>query len=109
MGDDFPRADSFGGTDEIVQWRATLKPDGSFNAIWNKPHSGALVTRRPQNYPMKWYADCDPGEALPLYPERANALEYDGFGFALDVKCLKIAPEQIKYERLKVAPSKPLT
>jgi len=83
LGDDFPREDSFGGTDEIVQWRATLKPDGSFNAIWYKPHSGALVTRRPQNYPMKWYADCDPGEALPLYPERANALEYDGFGFLL--------------------------
>ena len=86
-----------------------MKPDGSFNAIWNKPHSGALVTRRPQNYPMKWYADCDPGEALPLYPERANALEYDGFGFALDVKCLKIASEQIKYERLKIASSKTLS
>jgi len=70
LGEDFPRAEPFGGTDEIVQWRATLKPDGSFNAIWYKPHSGALVTRRPQTYPMKWYADCDPGVAAPLYPER---------------------------------------
>jgi len=70
LGEDFPRAEPFGGTDDVVHWRATLKPDGSFNAIWYKPHSGALVTRRPQNYPMKWFADCDPGEALPLYSER---------------------------------------
>lgn len=67
LGDDFPRAEPFGGTDEVVHWRATLKPDGSFNAIWYKPHSGELVTRRPQNHPMKWYADCDPGITEPLY------------------------------------------
>lgn len=68
MGEDFPRAEPFGGTDSVTHWRATLKPDGSFNAIWYKPHSGEMVTRRPQNYPMKWYADCNPGKAAPLYP-----------------------------------------
>lgn len=62
-----PRREEFGGVEHVVKWRATLSPDGSFNAVWYKPHSGEFVTRRPQNHPMKWFADCNPESADPLY------------------------------------------
>ncbi|MEM1036981.1 MAG: hypothetical protein AAGI14_09515 [Pseudomonadota bacterium] len=65
--EDHPRREEFGGTQEVVHWRATLMADGSFDAVWFKPHSGEFITRRPQNHPMKWFADCRPGSPEPLY------------------------------------------
>ncbi|MEM8491630.1 MAG: hypothetical protein AAF756_12485 [Pseudomonadota bacterium] len=65
--EDHPRREEFGGTKDVVEWRATLSTDGSFDAVWFKPHSGEFVTRRPQNHPMKWFADCRPGHPQPLY------------------------------------------
>ncbi|MEP3890428.1 MAG: hypothetical protein ABJN69_08160 [Hellea sp.] len=65
---DHPRRERFGGTDKVVKWRALLKTDGSFNAIWFYPHSGELVERIPQKHPMKWFADCKPSAVDPLYP-----------------------------------------
>lgn len=67
--EDHPRREEFGGTQHVVEWRATLSTDGSFNAVWYKPHSGEFVTRRPQNHPMRWYADCQPDNPSPLYQE----------------------------------------
>ena len=65
--EEHPRRVEFGGTSDVVMWRATLKTDGSFDAIWFKPHSGEFVKRVPQTHPMKWFADCKPNTSLPLY------------------------------------------
>lgn len=64
---DHPRYERFGGTQKVVMWRALLKTDGSFDAIWFYPHSGELIERVPQNHPMKWFSDCLPGNSDPLY------------------------------------------
>ncbi|MEL6544347.1 MAG: hypothetical protein AAFQ82_06960 [Myxococcota bacterium] len=64
--DEYPQTERFGGTDRAVWWRALLKTDGSFNAIWFA-EDGALIERIPQQHPMVWYADCDPSESTPLY------------------------------------------
>jgi len=66
---DHPGRERFGGTGRVVKWRANLKADGTFDAIWFYPHSGELVTRVPQRYPMKWFADCKPTDAAPLFSE----------------------------------------
>lgn len=66
---DHPRRERFGGTVKAVEWRATLKTDGNFDAIWLHPHTGELVTRIPQRHPMKWFADCLPKPTSPLYPD----------------------------------------
>lgn len=55
---DHTRRAQFGGTSEVVMWRANLKTDGSFDAVWFKPHSGEFVYRAPQQHPMKWFSDC---------------------------------------------------
>jgi len=66
--EDHPNRAEFGGTHEVVEWRATLSTDGSFDAVWFAPHSGEFVARVPQQHPMKWYADCEPnGDIEPLY------------------------------------------
>jgi len=65
--EDHPRRDEYGGTQQVVEWRATLKTDGSFDAVWFAPHSGKFVTRRPQRHPMKWFSDCNPTQSSPLY------------------------------------------
>ncbi len=67
--EDHPRYERFGGTNAAVMWRAGLKTDGSFNAIWYRPDTGALVERVPQNHPMKWFADCRPDEEETLFSE----------------------------------------
>lgn len=63
----YPRAARFGGTERAVWWRAQLRTDGSFEAIWFDGE-GALVERVPQRHPMRWYTDCRPLAAPPLYP-----------------------------------------
>ena len=65
--EDHPRRAQFGGTERAVKWRANLKTDGTFNAVWYYPHSGELIYRAPQRHPMKWFADCSPGRPAPLY------------------------------------------
>ena len=67
--EEHPRQARFGGTDEVLMWRANLKTDGSFNAVWYHPHTGKLVTRIPQQHPMKWFADCQPIESEALFPK----------------------------------------
>ena len=56
-----------GGTEHIVEWRATLKPDGSFDAVWFHPSSGEFIKRMPQQHAMKWFADCKATNVDPLY------------------------------------------
>ena len=63
-----PRRERFGGTSKTVMWRANLKTDGSFDAIWYSPQTGKLITRIPQQHRMKWFADCQPGQTEPLFP-----------------------------------------
>lgn len=65
---DHPRRERFGGTEKAVNWRATLKTDGSFNAVWYSAATGEFVTRMPQRHPMKWFTDCVPGAAEPYFP-----------------------------------------
>ncbi|MEO9599638.1 hypothetical protein [Parasphingorhabdus sp.] len=65
---DHPRRERFGGTEKAVSWRATLKTDGSFNAVWYSPATGAFITRVPQRHPMKWFADCAPLASEPYFP-----------------------------------------
>ena len=60
--------DRFGGVNQVVKWRANLKTDGTFDAVWFAPHSGEFIERIPQRHPMRWYADCQPTENRPLYP-----------------------------------------
>ncbi|MBL4870402.1 MAG: hypothetical protein JKX72_05560 [Robiginitomaculum sp.] len=67
-----PRREQFGGTDKAVKWRAALKTDGSFDAVWYYPHSGDFIKRVPQRYSMKWFTDCRIKQSKPLYPERAK-------------------------------------
>ena len=62
---DHPRRAQFGGTSEVVMWRANLKTDGSFDAVWFKPHSGEFVFRAPQTHPMKWFSDCEVTNSVP--------------------------------------------
>lgn len=69
--EEHPRRQEYGGTQHVVHWRATLRTDGTFNAVWYKPHSGEFVARRPQNHPMKWFSDCIPDHPEPLY-QKAN-------------------------------------
>lgn len=65
--EEHPRRDEYGGTEQVIKWRATLQTDGTFDAVWFAPHSGDFIARRPQRHPMKWYADCDPAHSEPLY------------------------------------------
>ncbi|MEO1574513.1 MAG: hypothetical protein AAFU65_06085 [Pseudomonadota bacterium] len=67
--EDHPRMARFGGTEKAVLWRATLSSDGRFDAIWYGATDGELKVRIPQRQPMRWYADCAPGTAPPLYPD----------------------------------------
>lgn len=62
-----PGRERFGGTDKAVKWRANLKTDGTFDAVWYFEHSGDFITRVPQRHHMKWFADCKPGQAAPLF------------------------------------------
>ena len=64
---DHPRREKFGGTQEAILWRANLKTDGSFHAVWYKAGSGDFVTSIPQRHPMRWFADCKPTPSTPLY------------------------------------------
>jgi len=66
--EDHPRRERFGGTEKVVKWRASLKTDGTFNAVWYYPHNGEFIIRVPQRHPMKWFSDCKPVSATPLYP-----------------------------------------
>ncbi len=67
--EEHPRRARFGGTDKVVWWRANLRPDGSFDAVWYDSVSGELITRAPQQHPMKWFVDCVPPAMVdPLYP-----------------------------------------
>lgn len=63
-----PRRERFGGTEKVVKWRASLKPDGTFDAVWFTPHDGEFITRVPQRHAMKWYADCEAKIVAPLFP-----------------------------------------
>ena len=65
--EDHPRRDRFGGTQKAVKWRANLKTDGTFDAVWYYEDTGDFITRIPQRHPMKWFADCKPGRADPLF------------------------------------------
>ena len=65
---DHPRRERFGGTEKAVNWRANLKTDGSFDAVWFDAASGEFIERIPQRHPMKWFVDCPPGESQPLFP-----------------------------------------
>jgi len=73
--EDHPRRQEFGGTQKVINWRATLKTDGTFDAVWFVPHSGEFITRRPQRYPMKWFADCHPKISSPLFSVPLSAGE----------------------------------
>lgn len=66
---DHPRRERFGGTEKAVNWRANLKTDGSFDAVWYDYATGKLVERVPQRHPMKWFVDCPPGKSEPLFPD----------------------------------------
>lgn len=66
--EEHPAREPYGGTDEAVMWRANLRTDGTFDAIWYNPVTGELINRVPQRHPMAWYADCAPGEVPPLFP-----------------------------------------
>lgn len=66
--EDHPRRERFGGTEKAVSWRANLKTDGSFDAVWYYADTGELVERVPQTHPMKWFADCANKASQPLYP-----------------------------------------
>ncbi len=69
FSENHPRLERFGGTEQVVEWWATLSTDGSFDAVWFAPHSGQFIARIPQRHPMKWYSDCRPSEAAgPLFP-----------------------------------------
>ncbi|MEM6745979.1 MAG: hypothetical protein AAF608_01015 [Pseudomonadota bacterium] len=70
--EDHPARQRFGGTEQVVMWRANLKTDGSFDAVWYAPHSGAFVERVPQRHPMRWYANCRATSSAPLFPELAG-------------------------------------
>ncbi|MEO1657409.1 MAG: hypothetical protein AAFR65_06780 [Pseudomonadota bacterium] len=58
----------FGGTEQVVFWRANLRTDGTFDAVWYAPHSGEFIERVPQRHPMRWYANCGTTDTPPLYP-----------------------------------------
>ena len=66
---EFPQLEPYGGTERPVMWRATLKTDGTFDAVWFDASNGDYITRVPQRHPMKWYVDCIPQETGVLYPE----------------------------------------
>ena len=68
--EEHPARERFGGTEHVVMWRANLKTDGTFDAVWYEAASGAFITRVPQRHPMSWFVDCQPREAVPLYPDR---------------------------------------
>lgn len=63
-----PRFERFGGTQNVVMWRAILSSDGNFDAIWYGANDGQLKFRAPQRHPMRWYSDCVPDQAAVLYP-----------------------------------------
>lgn len=65
--EDHPRRDRFGGTEKAVNWRASLKTDGSFDAVWYDAGTGAFIERIPQKHPMKWFVDCEPKASTPLF------------------------------------------
>lgn len=64
---DHPRRERFGGTSRVVMWRANLKTDGSFDAVWYDPVTGELITRVPQNHPMTWFSSCAGVSPQPLF------------------------------------------
>ncbi|MEL7025518.1 MAG: hypothetical protein AAGL69_17410 [Pseudomonadota bacterium] len=66
--DEHPRFERFGGTETLVEWRADISIDGTFNAVWFRPHTGELIERVPQRHPMRWFADCEAGPSDPLFP-----------------------------------------
>lgn len=66
--EDHPKRERFGGTEKVVEWRASLRTNGTFNAVWFYPHNGEFITRVPQRHPMRWFADCDPVTTAPLFP-----------------------------------------
>lgn len=63
-----PQREPYGGTERAVMWRANLKTDGTFDAVWYDAATGEFITRVPQRHPMSWFTDCVPGNAAPLYP-----------------------------------------
>lgn len=65
---DHPRRAPFGGTEKAVNWRANLKTDGSFDAVWYDAADGNFITRVPQRHQMKWFTDCKPETSEPLFP-----------------------------------------
>ncbi|MEM9495742.1 MAG: hypothetical protein AAGA09_07035 [Pseudomonadota bacterium] len=67
---DHENLEPYGGVERMVKWRATLKTDGTFDAVWYYPHNGAFVARVPQRHPMRWFVNCAPGPATPLYPPK---------------------------------------
>lgn len=62
------RYERFGGTENVILWRAELTTDGTFDAIWYGAVDGKLKFRAPQRHPMRWFADCESRAAAPLYP-----------------------------------------
>ncbi|MBX2821778.1 MAG: hypothetical protein KTR29_18920 [Rhodothermaceae bacterium] len=66
--EEHPEREPYGGTERAVMWRANLKTDGSFDAVWYDAANGEFITRVPQQHPMSWFVDCIPGEAEPLFP-----------------------------------------
>lgn len=58
----------YGGTQQVVNWRASINTTGQFNAVWYTPHNGKFIKRAEQRFPMRWYADCQPQPSRPLYP-----------------------------------------
>lgn len=69
--EEHPRRERFGGTDTAISWRANLKTDGTFEAVWYEHGTGDFVLRIPQRHPMRWYADCAPADAKPYFPKLA--------------------------------------
>lgn len=63
-----PTMDRFGGTSAVVEWRAGVATDGTFDAIWFYPHSGEFIERVPQRHPMRWFTDCQGLTTQRLYP-----------------------------------------
>ncbi|MEO9470371.1 hypothetical protein [Parasphingorhabdus sp.] len=65
---DHPRRAPFGGTEKAVNWRANLKTDGTFDAVWYDAENGNFIARVPQRHQMKWFTDCTPKTSEPLFP-----------------------------------------
>ena len=66
--EEHPARERYGGTEKAVMWRANLKTDGTFDAVWYDAATGTFITRVPQRHAMSWYVDCIPSDASPLFP-----------------------------------------